>query len=354
MNNEKEQVSVDRTAETLPEDKTVEEKKPSEDGQISVIYNLVRLLIIIAISFVIVFTISYAIMPFLRLPDEGGSFARTTREWNSRTFEIDADGVKGTAFVAETGEGNAYLITCYHVIESDTLGVKVKIGGAYQEAEFVGKDEYCDIAVVKIEFEGRNYTLSQASAGIGDGVRILGNSGGKGVKAAEGIVSDMCYADLSTDPKGIFYEVTAHIAEGMSGGPVFTEDGAILGVAARRTSSENVNFVTPYAIVRSAYERIVRHSTEKPVAYTVGYDDGTESETVSFVNSSISYDGAAVRLEDGRKIEAVGGKSVSTLVDIIAACTDYDNSTERLEGGETYKTVTLTLSGDVTHVMRVA
>jgi S1-C subfamily serine protease len=338
MNENKEKISIDSSSSAQYDN--APERKANNDDQISVSYNLIRLLIIIAISFVIVFTISFGLMPFLHLPSGGGSFAQSTKDWNSRTFEIDAAGVKGTAFIAETRDNDAYFITCYHVVESNPTDVKVKIGGTYRDAEFLGKDEYCDIAVVKVPYEGRTYTLDPAQVSIGESVRVLGNSDGKGIKVAEGIISDDCYADLSTDPKGIFYEVTAHIAQGMSGGAVFTEDGSIVGVAARRTHSAPVNYVTPYCIVKSAYDRIVDYPTERAIAYTVNYDEAAESETVSFVDATVKYDGFALSLDD-KKIVSVKDSEVSSLADFIAKCTDYSLITVRRVDGVMRKTVKL-------------
>ena len=87
------------------------------------------------------------------------------------------------------------------------------------------------------------YTIGKVAVDVGDDIFVLGypltSSMGKEVKLTDGIISS------STGYKGdeAMYQISAPVQPGNSGGPLFNEDGDVIGVVcAKHAEAENANY----------------------------------------------------------------------------------------------------------------
>lgn len=140
---------------------------------------------------------------------------------------------------------NGYLITNYHVIENaDSISVNLK-NTETKSAKIVRVDAKNDIAVLKIDCIDCSYAQTKSSLEVKKGEKVLAlgypNVGiqGKESKLTEGVISSL--SGIFDDPTR--FQITIPIQAGNSGGPVFTEDGFVVGVVVSQMSSlQNVNY----------------------------------------------------------------------------------------------------------------
>ena len=135
---------------------------------------------------------------------------------------------------------DGYIITNWHcVINEDTnepfprVDVVLYDGTVYENAEIVGADSSTDLAVIKVKATD----LKPAEFGdsttmqLGDRVVALGNAGGLGFSATQGILSGLArdvYEDTGYAIK--CFQVDAAINPGNSGGPLFNAVGQVIAV----------------------------------------------------------------------------------------------------------------------------
>lgn len=154
----------------------------------------------------------------------------------------------GTGFAIADG----YIVTNYHVTNgAKTLrikGVKGDMEKAYKGYTITSDKEH-DLSIIKIvdtDFEGFGkipYGIGKSTVDVGDNIFVLGypltTSMGNEIKLTDGIISS------STGYKGdeSMYQISAPIQPGNSGGPLFSEEGNVIGVVfAKHTEAENASY----------------------------------------------------------------------------------------------------------------
>lgn len=149
----------------------------------------------------------------------------------------------GSGFFVEDGEK---LITNYHVIKGASF-VRIKLtNGKVFEIKFIlGVDYEHDLVVLKTPGVGKPLPLAERAPEIGQDVIAIGNPRGLEGTLSKGIVSG-----LRNEKGSIYYQVTAPISPGSSGGPVINENGEVLGVSTFFVSGgQNLNFAMPAAYI---------------------------------------------------------------------------------------------------------
>jgi len=153
-------------------------------------------------------------------------------------------------FVSDDG----LIVTCAHVLE-DGSRYMVKIGNTEFAARVIAKDAQTDLAVLKIDYRNKHYfkVADFSSAKLGDKVFVLGfplpDIFGSRIALTDGIVS--AFSGINADTG--FFQISAPIQPGNSGGPVFNNNFNVIGVAshglnnvpqliATGTVPQNVNF----------------------------------------------------------------------------------------------------------------
>ncbi|MDD6250516.1 MAG: WG repeat-containing protein [Bacillales bacterium] len=167
-----------------------------------------------------------------------------------------------------TGSGfaisNGYIATNYHV----TNGAKtIRIKGINGDTDKVYKgvvvasDEEHDLSVIKIvdkNFETLGkipYSIGKSNVEVGDNIFVLGyplvTSMGNEIKLTEGVISS------STGYKGnqSMLQISAAVQPGNSGGPLFNEEGDVVGVVcAKHENAENANYAVKISYLYSMIE----------------------------------------------------------------------------------------------------
>jgi hypothetical protein len=169
-------------------------------------------------------------------------------------FSVNCFAATGTGFIISN---DGYIVTSFHVVDkSSKIYAKAKDGKSYQ-AVLVRSDPNNDIAVIKIIGNGFKPVSILSSAGIlrGEKVYTMGFPQtviqGTEPKLTDGIVSSL--TGIKDEPSS--FQITNPIQPGNSGGPLFTEDGFVIGIINSTLSPtatlkitgslpQNVNFAT--------------------------------------------------------------------------------------------------------------
>ncbi len=158
----------------------------------------------------------------------------------------------GSGFViAEDGR----IVTNIHVIRDAKQATIIAADGReFTDVEVMGEDPAQDLAVLRIGGGGRrslglkSVTLGDsATAKPGDHVVAIGHPLGLGNTVSDGLVSAV--RDL---PGGrSLLQISAPISPGSSGGPVFNDQGQVIGVSTLViTGGQNLNFAVPINAVK--------------------------------------------------------------------------------------------------------
>jgi S1-C subfamily serine protease len=171
-----------------------------------------------------------------------------------KVFPTEGD-FKGTQIASGTGfaltsDGN--IVTNYHVVNGasqiNIRGVNGDFSRTYT-AKVILEDKNNDLAIIKInddEFRTLGvipYTISKTVADVGIECFCLGYplraTLGDEVKLTNGIISSKSgfKGDVTT------YQITAPVQPGNSGGPLFDENGNLIGIInAKHLNAENVSY----------------------------------------------------------------------------------------------------------------
>jgi serine protease Do len=230
-------------------------------------------------------------------------------------FLIDADGT---------------IVTNNHVVKGATSVTVTMDDGSTLPAKVIGRDARSDLAVLKVSAHHKlpfiNLGDSDA-AQPGAWVIAVGNPFGLGGTVTAGIVSARG-RDIGEGPYDSFIQIDAPINQGNSGGPLFTQDGKVVGVNSAIISpsggSVGIGFAIPSNTVKSVVAQL-----EKSGHVTRGYI-GVEAQGVNqamadalhlpvassddrgALVASVEQDGPAARagIEPGDVITSVNGEHV--------------------------------------------
>ncbi|MEX3010034.1 DegQ family serine endoprotease [Hoeflea sp. TYP-13] len=166
----------------------------------------------------------------------------------------------GSGFVIDK-EG--IIVTNNHVIaEADDIEA-IFADGSKLSAEVVGADPKTDIAVLRVKPEEPLSAVSFGNSNslrIGDWVMAIGNPFGLGGTVTTGIVSARG-RDINSGPYDNFIQTDAAINRGNSGGPLFNQEGEVIGVNTAIISptggSIGIGFAVPSDLVQSVVEQLI-------------------------------------------------------------------------------------------------
>ncbi len=171
-----------------------------------------------------------------------------------------ASGTKqGSGFLVDP---TGVILTNHHVIR-DARAVRVKLasGDLYDVVEVLATDERRDLAVLQIPgFDLPSLRLANSdSVKIGNPVVVIGSPLGLENTVTTGIISGR-----RQEPEGFqLLQISAPASRGSSGGPVLSQDGAVIGVAASQLQTgQNLNFAVPINYARG----LLDHLDGEPVA----------------------------------------------------------------------------------------
>lgn len=169
--------------------------------------------------------------------DEGENSNATSSNWKST----------GTGFFIDK---KGYLATNHHVIENAN-NIEITYNNQNYKAKVVISDEQNDLAILKINDETFNplnsldYNFEIKTSTVGKSVFTLGYPEtqlmGSEIKLTNGIINSKSGFKGSISE----YQISAQIQHGNSGGPLFDNNGNLLGITSsglRSSEIENVNY----------------------------------------------------------------------------------------------------------------
>lgn len=181
--------------------------------------------------------------------------------------------ISGSGFIISS---DGHIMTNYHVIEeAQRNGYRLTAclhSGEIYEAAVVGYDRPNDIAVIKIEAGGLDAvkTGDSDSLLVGQKIYAVGNPLGElAYTMTTGTVSALNRVIQTRQSSGMnVFQIDAAVNQGNSGGPVYDQEGAVVGVVAAKyleTGVEGLGFAIPINKAMELAEQIM----------TQGYVSGT-------------------------------------------------------------------------------
>jgi serine protease Do len=164
-------------------------------------------------------------------------------------FLIDADGT---------------VVTNNHVVKNATSVTVTLDDGTVLPAKVIGRDARSDLAVLRVKASHKLPFINLGNsdeAQPGAWVVAVGNPFGLGGTVTAGIVSARG-RDIGEGPYDSFIQIDAPINQGNSGGPLFTQDGKVVGVNSAIISpsggSVGIGFAIPSNTVKSVVAQLER------------------------------------------------------------------------------------------------
>ena len=236
---------------------------------------------------------------------------------------------RGSGFIIRE---DGLIVTNNHVVK-DAKSVSVTLDdGTELKAEVLGTDPRTDIAVLKVS-AGKPLPFIQLGNSRdvrpGEWVVAMGNPFGLGGSVTAGIVSAVS-RDIGSGPYDQFIQVDAPINQGNSGGPLFTQDGKVIGMNTAIFSptggSVGIGFAIPSDMIRTVSKQLVAsghvtrgyvgvgtQSVSGAMAKALHLPEGKGALLASVVSGSPA---AKAGLEPGDVIEAVDGRKIDSPRDL--------------------------------------
>lgn len=227
--------------------------------------------------------------------------------------------------IIETGAGfliskDGYVITNNHVVK-DADKIIITIDNKEYQADLVGDDEYLDIALLKIKNGGESFPFLELKPnidmGVGDRVIIVGNPYNLGLSVSTGIISalnrnirDTGYSDL--------IQTDANINKGNSGGPIFNENGDVIGVNSIVFSPEDgknvgISFAIPIKNVVAIIDKLKKFGYIQRGWIGIRGKDSTE-DIFKILNSKRESGVLVESVIDGSPAEKAGIRPADIIV----------------------------------------
>ena len=231
---------------------------------------------------------------------------------------------RGSGFIIDA-EGT--IVTNNHVVKDATKVTVTLDDGTELQAKVIGRDSRTDIAVLKVTANRKLpfIELGQSrDVRPGEWVVAMGNPFGLGGSVTAGIVSAVS-RDIGSGPYDQFIQIDAPINHGNSGGPLFTQDGKVIGMNTAIYSPSGGSVGIGFAIP-SDQIRLISAQLQKDGQVTRGYI-GVEAQVLTGATAKalrvpenagallagVRPNGPAAEagLEPGDIIQAVNGQKIA-------------------------------------------
>lgn len=256
------------------------------------------------------------------------------------------------------GEDETVVVTNCHVGGADYQNAKFMVrfyGSAeYTAAEIFCHDQYNDILFLKCSYYVNGaIDYSAASSDLatvkkGSAVMVIGNQGGEGIAAFDGIISRSAaaaevYDDFAADKskKKIVpaIQTTAPIYDGCSGGGLFDMFGNLLGITTYKYKTDSgeilsgINYAVPIGIAHAVFAagekeisiidaRITRTGAG---AYNLTIIDlGLVLRQEENGNLVVSSNSGGGDIQEGDIIKSIGGKVIDSITGLIVEVCAYN------------------------------
>ncbi|HYZ63540.1 MAG TPA: Do family serine endopeptidase [Acetobacteraceae bacterium] len=232
---------------------------------------------------------------------------------------------RGSGFIIDS---DGTIVTNNHVADAGNKLSVTLDDGTELPATIVGRDARTDIAVLKVK---ANHPLPSLKLGDSSQVRpgewvvAVGNPFGLGGTVTAGIVSALG-RDIGAGPYDQFLQIDAAINQGNSGGPLFTQDGKVIGVNTAILSpsggSIGIGFAIPSDTVKSVVGQIrtAGHVTRgylgvetQKVTPAIASGLGLDGDVHGALIASVAPDSPAAKagFQAGDVVQSVDGAKVA-------------------------------------------
>jgi S1-C subfamily serine protease len=178
----------------------------------------------------------------------------------------------GSGFMVDDG----YILTAWHVVQRyGQILVGPSPAGRWVQGQVIKFDAAQDLALIKAPLQNTPIALSaSADVPIGLEITVIGypqpRVQGMTRKIAQGLVSGVRTSAQETLDSG-FFQISAEISTGNSGGPVFAPDGTVIAMVQRKLSNQqagaqatDVVSQVGFALRSSALIRFLQDSPARP------------------------------------------------------------------------------------------
>ncbi len=204
-------------------------------------------------------------------PAFGQQSATVAKKESATVVEItvfDQDGKvlsSGSGFIVRA---DGVLVSNNHVIDgASSASVTLPNGDIFDDVTLLDSDKRRDLVLLKIK--ALNLLVSRLgdsdAVDVGQHVIAIGNPEGLVRSVSDGIVSAMRQADGFK-----VIQVTAPVSPGSSGGPLFNDDGQVIGVTSGAMDGQNLNLAVPINYLKPLLLDIDRRTAQTLAAYNAG------------------------------------------------------------------------------------
>ena len=261
---------------------------------------------------------------------------------------------RGSGFIVNS---DGTIVTNNHVASAGDEYTVTMDDGSELPAKLVGRDPRTDLAVLKVSTSHPLPSLKLGDSNSvkpGEWVVAVGNPFGLGGTVTAGIVSALG-RDIGAGPYDQFLQIDAAINQGNSGGPLFTQDGKVIGVNTAILSpsggSIGIGFAIPSSLVQNVVDQLVAsgHVTRgylgvetQPLTAEIASGLGLASDVHGALVAGVQPDSPAAKagVKAGDVIQSVGTSAVvnpNELARTVASLKPGDAATLAMlrEGGKT-------------------
>ncbi len=264
-------------------------------------------------------------------------------------------------------EKSGIIVTNYHVIEgARTVTVRLTDGSEFA-ASLIGYDSPSDLAVIKINAQGKELTVASlgcsADLEVGEDVVALGNPlGSLGGTLTTGIISAKDRVIEVDGNEMVLLQTNAAINPGNSGGGLFNMAGQLIGVVNAKISQtgiEGLGFAIPIDVAYTVIDDLVKYGYVRGVVSSglTVLDVTAQNRYIVYQRYGISTIGVVVlesantdELKLGDKIVSIDGVEIETSDDITLLLKSYsvgDTVTVKISRDGKESEVSLTLTEQV-------
>ena len=240
---------------------------------------------------------------------------------------------RGSGFIISP---DGLVVTNNHVVKGATSVSVMLDDGTALTAKVIGRDSRTDLALLRVKPTGRLPFIQLGDSDEvepGQWVVAVGNPFGLGGTVTAGIVSARG-RDIGEGPYDSFLQIDAPINLGNSGGPLFTQDGKVVGVNTAIFSpsggSVGIGFAIPSDVVRNVVAQLQAHGkvtrsylgveaqqVTPAMARALSLPSPAGAPTGALV-ASVSQDSPAEKagIKPGDVLTAINGQTVATPRDL--------------------------------------
>ncbi len=268
-----------------------------------------------------------------------GSSTRFTEggAWEGVMSKINAEAI-GTGFVYEY-KGEVYVITCEHVVfRASEVKAYDSAYNAY-DLEYIGQDTFYDLTVLK--FKKKKDALHFSPVKLNTNPVIPGTlvwsigywkaDGMPNKRVGEIIMGNaMIESDEVVAGKIDFIESTARLLRGYSGGPLYNEEGEVLGMNTKRHNGYDKYYTLQSKTVERIVHEIIDDGGVRRAFLGLRFSQSKRADEPVIINAVLN-NSPANEYRDillNSQVKSINEKPVTSIYDVLKIMEDSRADTE--------------------------